>query len=235
MEITGYLLTTTNTLVHGLIAFKRTDVLLKGGRASDLIWYQWAKSAKFQESLPKFPQYLFYLISGFLLRQGRGFVKRHRGGKYAFRFRKASFILVLYVAYLLKHAGYATGEVTQASGLTHFTVVTYYTIFFTELRNLWYRDGTFQVPEYVFTNFNPIIIAGWFMLSGKKSGNKIILSGGNISTEQLRKLRQTMNALYDLNALVKHSKIYISNLPVAVSLMEPFIHSSQYYRLLYKK
>ena len=101
------------------------------GRSTNLIWYKQTESYLFEKSLPNFSKRLFYLISGLLLGQGVTFVRANRGGKYAFRFRKVSLLLVLYIANLFKEAGYAEGFVNQPKGIKHFEFVSYHTDLFT--------------------------------------------------------------------------------------------------------
>lgn len=230
-------------IVHGLIfillgvfIFFRvpTNVLYKG-RASNLIWAKWAQSREIEKNLPEFPKYLFYLISGFLLSQGATFVQGSRGNKFGFRFRKKNLLLVLYVANLFKLAGYALGNVNLPKGMSHFEFVTFHTNLFTAMHNVWYKDDIFQVPNYVFTEFNPLILAGWFIVRGKKSGKKLVLSGESLTREELEKFVDILNNKYDLDSSTKHRKIFINNLRAAINLIEPFVHSSEYYRFLTKK
>lgn len=119
--------------------------------------------------------------------------------------------------------------------MSHFEFVSFHTNLFRTMYHTWFQNDVFKVPNYVYTEFNPLILAGWFILRGKKSGKKLIISGESLSKEELQKIVNILNNKYNLDASTSHRKIFINNLRAVTTLIEPFVHSSEYYRFLTKK
>jgi hypothetical protein len=91
------------------------------------------------------------------------------------------------------------------------------------------------LPNYLFIEFNPIILAGWFIINGKKTGKKLVLSREILKLEERTNIVNIINVKYNLDASTSHKKIFISNRTETIKLILPYMHSSQYYRLFINK
>ncbi len=204
------------------------------GRATHLIIYRRNKAYDFLQSLPDIPDSLYYLISGFILGKG-GTMYKHKGGNNnrMFRLSNTNLTFLIWVASLFVYRGLATGTINLRKGTNTFEFKTYYIDYITYLYDRWYPNGIFAVPNYVFEEFNPIILAAWFMLSGSSKGNQLRLSSGNLTLDEINKIIIALDNKLGLKTkVIKNGKgIAILDRQAATDLIIPYIHSSQMYRL----
>jgi hypothetical protein len=130
------------------------------GRAINLIIHRANKAYDFQKDMPDIPNSLYYLITGFILGKGGCMYKHKKGNKNAlFRLSDTSFLFIIWVASLFIYIGLSQEIISLRKNTKTFEFKTYHIEALTYLFNAWYPNNKYAVPNYVFIEFNALILS----------------------------------------------------------------------------
>jgi len=98
---------------------------------------------------------------------------------------------------------------------------------------MWYLEGIRFIPDFVYTNFNDVMLAYWTIRVGQSKGNQLRLTCSFATPEERIKLANTITKILSFETKIYENKkvIVIIGLNDIIKLIRPHFHSSQLYRL----
>jgi hypothetical protein len=103
--------------------------------------------------------------------------------------------------------------------------------FLLDMYNEIYIDGKRVIPQYVFSNMSPSMLAFLAMQNAYTHGLGIRINIGLFSLEDRAKLALSITKNLHLEVRVSGGKLYIPNRTAFINIIKPYFHHTQLYRL----
>lgn len=205
------------------------DTFSSKGRISNPITANFIRQQAFLNSLPKVSKFQLSIINGLLLGSGGYFNKGPNSTNYHFTITSPHIFLLMWIITLFPKLG-----TTNVIGSGPFIWNTFETPYFTALCKTWKPEGSWIIPDYVYEEFDIIVLAFWFMRAGSTCGNQLRISIKSLTTEQRERVAEAITKNLGLPVKITRQNLVFDRAQ-ATALLIPFVHTSQHIRFLHQK